>query len=200
MSEISLWTLVLVYKLLSIPLPIISHISISTFASLCISPTRNITTDARARTHIHTHTKFIFTGVKGKSTIPTAFRINKCSNWTRRLSTGNSNACDTRGARDAIPSFRFRKWQYYIQNTPVPAFGSSRCGLTNRFLISSCVYLLSARDQIDQRETKKANEVTNNAELARSKQLDGTQLTPIPSTQCCTTLLFCVSKILAMHL
>jgi len=65
--------------------------------------------------------------------------------------------------------------------TPVPTFGSSHCGLTDRFLIS-CVYFLSARDQIDQRETKKANEVTNNAELARSKQLDGTQLTPIRYT------------------
>ena len=72
-----------------------------------------------------------------------------------------------------------------ILTTPVPTFGSFRCGLTDRFLISSCVYFLSARDQIDQRETKKANEVTNNAELARSKQLDGTQLTPVPYTQCC---------------
>lgn len=87
-----------------------------------------------------------------------------------------------------------------IFRTPVPTFGSSRCSFTDRFLISSCVYFLSARDQIDQKETKKANEVTNNAELPRSKQLDGTQLTPIPYTQCCVTLLFCVSKILAMHL
>lgn len=61
--------------------------------------------------------------------------------------------------------------------TSVPTFGSSRCGLTDGFLISSCVYFLSTRDQIDQRKTKKANEVTNNAESARSKQLDGTKLT-----------------------
>jgi hypothetical protein len=69
----------------------------------------------------------------------------------------------------------------------VPTFGSSRCGLPDRFLIFSRVYFLSARDQMDQRETKKANEVTNNAELARSKQLDSTQLTPVPYTQCCIT-------------
>ena len=82
----------------------------------------------------------------------------------------------------------------------MPTFGSSRCGLTDRFLIFSCVYFLSARDQIHQRETKKANEVTNNAELARSKQLDGTQLTPVPYTQRYITLLFCLSNILAMYL
>jgi hypothetical protein len=67
-----------------------------------------------------------------------------------------------------------------IFRTPVPTFGSSRCGLTDRLLISSCVYFLSGRDQIDQRETKKSNEVTNNAELARSKQLDGTKANTNP--------------------
>jgi len=41
------------------------------------SPSRNITTDVRAYTH--THTQFVFTDVKGKSSTPTAFRINKCS-------------------------------------------------------------------------------------------------------------------------
>jgi hypothetical protein len=64
-----------------------------------------------------------------------------------------------------------------IFRTSMPAFESSRCGLPDRFLISR-VYFLSARDQIDQRRKKKANEVTNNAKPACSTQLDDTQLPP----------------------
>lgn len=45
-----------------------------------------------------------------------------------------------------------------IFRTSVPTFGSSRCGLpdsSHSFLIFSCVYFLSARDQTDQRRSKK---------------------------------------------
>ena len=182
-----------------LPLPIISHINISIFASLWISPSRNITTDARACTHTHTHTQFVFTDVKGKiQHLQPSESINVLTEHadyqqeTQLLETHEKH----------VTQFQVSDLENdnIILITPVPTFGSSRCGLTDRFLISSCVYFLSARDQIDQRETKKANEVTNNAELARSKQLDDTQLTSIPYTQCCFALLFYVSKILAMHL
>jgi hypothetical protein len=112
----------------------------------------------RARTHTRTrtHAHFVFTYVKGKSSTLTASSesINVLTEHadyqqeTRMLATHEEH----------VTRFQVSDLENYdiIFRTPVQTFGSSRCGLTDRFLISSCVYFLSARDQIDQRETKKS--------------------------------------------